>query len=218
MNSAKKVVIGGILFVVIGFAALLMLGIFIASRQSNDQVSSAVTIPASRDEVFKLVNDERIKVGVAPLKMDERLNQSAQQKADDMAKYDYTEHINPLTGKHGYSYANDTGIVCEYVSENIFSGDQQFISASESVKSWMESESHRKAILNPDNSLTGVGIATGSHGKVYQVQHFCDNSFSKKCDDVTSYDYNWNNDMLCVREDGTKFYTDYNSAKKFLAK
>jgi hypothetical protein len=29
------------------------------------------------------------------------------------------------------------------------------------------------------------------------------------CIDVTSIDYNWDNDVLCTRPDGSKFYTDY---------
>lgn len=35
------------------------------------------------------------------------------------------------------------------------------------------------------------------------------------CKDVTSYDYNWNNDMLCTRPDGTQFYTSYNDAQSY---
>lgn len=37
------------------------------------------------------------------------------------------------------------------------------------------------------------------------------------CADVTSFDDNWDNDMLCTRADGTKFYTDYAGADEFLA-
>jgi spore germination protein YaaH len=29
------------------------------------------------------------------------------------------------------------------------------------------------------------------------------------CDDVTSYDHNWQNDVKCTRPDGSTFYTDY---------
>lgn len=32
------------------------------------------------------------------------------------------------------------------------------------------------------------------------------------CQDVTSYDENWQNDMLCTRPDGSQFYTDYAGA------
>lgn len=35
------------------------------------------------------------------------------------------------------------------------------------------------------------------------------------CEDVTSYDYNWDNDMLCTRPDGSTFYTDYAGAEAY---
>lgn len=38
----------------------------------------------------------------------------------------------------------------------------------------------------------------------------------KHCRDVTSYDYNWGNDMLCVRADGSTFHTSYEGAAAFL--
>lgn len=35
---------------------------------------------------------------------------------------------------------------------------------------------------------------------------------STTCEDVTTYDYDWDNDMYCTRSDGTSFYTDYAGA------
>ena len=35
------------------------------------------------------------------------------------------------------------------------------------------------------------------------------------CKDVTSIDYNWDNDVLCTRVDGSQFYTDYAGGKKY---
>lgn len=35
------------------------------------------------------------------------------------------------------------------------------------------------------------------------------------CVDVTSYDYDWNNDMFCTRPDGSTFYTSYEGASRF---
>jgi hypothetical protein len=37
-----------------------------------------------------------------------------------------------------------------------------------------------------------------------------------RCRDVTTYDYNWNNDMLCTNIDGSTFYTSYGGASAFL--
>lgn len=36
------------------------------------------------------------------------------------------------------------------------------------------------------------------------------------CQDVTTWDYNWQSDMLCTRADGSQFYTDYEGAAAFL--
>lgn len=36
------------------------------------------------------------------------------------------------------------------------------------------------------------------------------------CQDVTSIDYDWQNDMRCTRPDGSQFYTDYEGAAAFL--
>ena len=35
------------------------------------------------------------------------------------------------------------------------------------------------------------------------------------CDDVTSYDYNWDNDVKCTRPDGSVFYTDYAGGRAY---
>ena len=40
----------------------------------------------------------------------------------------------------------------------------------------------------------------------------------RRCVDVTSYDYNWDNDMLCTRPDGTQFHTDYDGANAYLGR
>lgn len=38
---------------------------------------------------------------------------------------------------------------------------------------------------------------------------------SVKCTDVTSYDYNWDNDVLCTNPDGSQFYTSYERASMY---
>jgi hypothetical protein len=39
---------------------------------------------------------------------------------------------------------------------------------------------------------------------------------AKYCKDVTSIDYNWQNDMVCFRPDGSQFLTDYQGAWDYL--
>lgn len=50
--------------------------------------------PPTREELLKLVNEERAKNGVAALTEDARLDTSAQRKADDMATYHYFNHVS----------------------------------------------------------------------------------------------------------------------------
>lgn len=118
-------------------------------------------------ELLELVNKERAKVGVAPLKLDARLNRTAQMKADDMVKYKYFGHISPITGQHGYEYINHVGISCESDGENLFWGRASFTSYS-AVSWWMGSKPHRDAMLSHANSLTGFGIASEK-----LVMHLC---------------------------------------------
>lgn len=41
-----------------------------------------------------------------------------------------------------------------------------------------------------------------------------DSSGGTTCVDVTSYDYNWDNDVKCTRPDGSVFFTSYEGAAR----
>lgn len=124
--------------------------------------------PATREELLTLINAERVKVGVAPFVIDERLNQSAQRKAEDMLKYNYNDHISPVDGKHGYEYINDVGIYCSDDGENLSWITSGTLTAKDAVTWWMNSKPHREAILNNKNTLTGFGVTNTK-----LVEHFC---------------------------------------------
>lgn len=54
----------------------------VAQEQKQEQPKSKYDVgPPDAQEMLELVNEERAKVGVAPLKLDERLNASAQEKS-----------------------------------------------------------------------------------------------------------------------------------------
>lgn len=46
-------------------------------------------------------------------------------------------------------------------------------------------------------------------------QDYTTNPSSVTCKDVTSYDYNWDNDMLCTSPDGKQFHTSYEGAQNY---
>ena len=54
----------------------------VAQEQKQEQPKSKYDVgPPDAQEMLELANQERAKVGVAPLKLDERLNASAQEKS-----------------------------------------------------------------------------------------------------------------------------------------
>jgi uncharacterized protein YkwD len=122
--------------------------------------------PPTPEELLKYTNIERAKAGVAPLVLDQRLNQSAQLKADDMATNKYYDHISPTTGKHGYEYGHELVPECKSLTEN----QMKYIDTSQNTVSvWMDSLAHREAIIDAKFDIVGYAIS-----EIYTVQHLCD--------------------------------------------
>ena len=120
-------------------------------------VEATKPTPPTRDELLTLVNAERAKVGVSPLVIDERLNWSAQEKADDMAEYKYFGHFSdksPNQRGDARQWLLDSGVQCVASGENISAN----YSATGAVEWWVNSESHYTAMIDPKYSTTGFGI------------------------------------------------------------
>lgn len=147
-----------------------------ASEQPSVVVSQPVVSPPTVDELLRLVNEERAKVGVKPLRLDPLLNKSAQWKSDDMVNRNYFGHWpetmdgKPNTEKYtmNLELRIAVGRMCVSSSENISWGDKVNTSESAMV-GWINSEPHYKAMVDPRYESTGIGI---SGNKI--AQHFCD--------------------------------------------
>ena len=139
------------------------------AQNAPETVSQPISKAPTAQELLTLVNTERAKVGTRPLVMDERLNQSAQAKADDMKANNYFGHVNPKTGKNGPTYVLDVANgLCSYQSENITQNIYEN-SSKRAVDAWIASKNHYEAMISSDYDLTGFGIADN-----YIVEHFCD--------------------------------------------
>ncbi len=135
--------------------------------------------PPDAQKILELVNAERAKVGVAPLRIDERLNQSAQVKADDMANTNYFSHIKPgETGMNGVQKGYDLTrqadgrSMCSEVSENIRWTPIDYSTSQVIYDGWYNSPPHITAIRKANYMLTGIAISK-SADKYYTVEHFC---------------------------------------------
>ncbi len=163
-----------ILLIVLPF---VVLSVFLINKQNAKapayRESSVQTITIEEltpEKILESVNKERAFAGVAPLKMDLRLQESSRLKCVDMSDNEYYGHVNPITGKHGYEYIVELLPNRESSGENINIG--RFDTNDELVQSWMGSAPHKKAILDSNLNYTGIAVCKTKLGTTLSVQHF----------------------------------------------
>jgi uncharacterized YkwD family protein len=123
------------------------------------------TLNAYEQKVVDLTNQERAKNGLAALKVDAALSKMAREKSRDMSANGYFSHTSPTYGSP-FDMMKQFGITYKYAGENIAMGQR---SPEEVVKAWMNSEGHRKNILNPNFNHIGVGYVEQGN---YWTQEF----------------------------------------------
>ena len=124
-----------------------------ASAADYGSMAAPVTF---REEVLKLVNLERTKVGAPPLVLNRQLNNAAQNHSDEMAIRGRLEQTLPsggplerrvkLVGYPAYSA----------IKQNIAATRSS--SAAETVRQWMDDPTYQTNLLNPAFKDLGVGL------------------------------------------------------------
>lgn len=166
--------VGGVIWLSIHFEQQNAVRAAQEQAQSKPEPSKYDTGLPDPVEMWELTNAERYKAGVAPLALDNRLNVSAQEKANDMRDRDYYGHNAP-DGTTGPSIVfKHTGKECVYAGENLaklFGSD----TSRKAIDGWMSStKGHREATIDPRYDSVGFGLAKDRRGLYLVVQHFCD--------------------------------------------
>ncbi|MFC0415268.1 CAP domain-containing protein [Cytobacillus solani] len=129
-----------------------------AQTQPSTPASSSVS--AYEQKVLDLTNQERAKNGVPALKLDVELSKVARAKSADMKAKGYFDHNSPTYGSP-FDMMKQFGITYKSAGENIAMGQR---TPEEVVNAWMNSEGHRKNILNASYTHLGVGyVADGNY-------------------------------------------------------
>ena len=135
--------------------------------QNNQSNITTSNLNSDENEVFKLINEQRIANGLSELKVDNELQRVAKIKAQDMVNNNYFSHTSPTYGSP-FDMLNSFKITYKTAGENI-AGNSNNQSA---VTAWMNSSGHKANILNSSFNYTGIGVVSGSkYGKIY-VQMF----------------------------------------------
>ncbi|WP_226584698.1 CAP domain-containing protein [Halobacillus litoralis] len=134
-------------------------------QKEDTEVQASSEVSAFEKQVVELTNQERAKQGLEPLELDTELSAVAKDKSLDMQQNNYFSHNSPTYGSP-FDMMKQYGIDYRTAGENIAMGQT---SPEQVVEGWMNSEGHRKNIMNPDFTHIGVGHAENGN---YWTQMF----------------------------------------------
>ncbi|MDR0223232.1 MAG: CAP domain-containing protein [Oscillospiraceae bacterium] len=133
--------------------------------KTNSELSTD-ELAALAAEVLRLTNKERKNNGLSALSGNNAtLNSAAMVRAPEIIER--FSHTRP-DDKRCFTAYTDLGGKYSGMGENIAGGQA---TPDEVVEDWMDSEGHRKNILNPNYTHLGVGVAE-KNGRFYWVQLF----------------------------------------------
>lgn len=136
--------------------------------------ADAAEINQMVQEVIRLTNIERAKVGSAPLQYHEKLQQAAMVRAKEISvSFSHTRPDGRIL-----STALDEAGVGGSSGENIAA---VFETPADVVEGWMNSQGHQATMLSSRSTYIGVGVYQDEKGIYYWVQDFANDKANVKC-------------------------------------
>jgi uncharacterized protein YkwD len=141
-----------------------------AAPPSPEKVSG---LTEQETEILGLVNEQRARGGLPPLKFSARLAVIARGHSYDMAMRHYLAHNSP-DGVAPADRISGVGIDYRAVGENIYMDDAADSAnvPRRAMKGWMKSPEHLANIVSGKFTETGVGVAQSADGATYVTQDF----------------------------------------------
>jgi uncharacterized protein YkwD len=124
---------------------------------------------SQEDEVVRLTNVERGKAGCGEVRMDDKLRTAMRLHVQELGTHGglYISHVSD-DGRSFVDRAKAQGYNAP-AGENVARGQRD---AADVMKSWMNSDGHRKNILNCSHKAIGVGATKGVDGTIVWGQIF----------------------------------------------
>jgi hypothetical protein len=144
---------------------VVLVSLCVASSAAHGADSTRFRDDGSR-RLFDLANQERVRIGLAPLKWDNALASAAERHAERMAVNGSLSHQYPGEPDLAQRFGAE-GARFSAVAENVaFSGTADSIHDQ-----WMHSAGHRANILDANMTELGVAVVRVS-GRAYAVEDF----------------------------------------------
>lgn len=160
-----------LLAVIYRWGGLLALSILVLPLLAKSPVWASNGLIGQSQTIIDLTNTVRRQAGVGELAVDQRLMTSAKNKANDMARRGYFDHVSPEGWRMSH-WMNGEGYNYLLAGENLAKG---FSSPDKLMQAWTNSLSHYVNLGEPKFQHIGVGIAEGIYNgqaTVFVVQHF----------------------------------------------
>src|SRR3989344_1317119 len=124
----------------------------------------------TKTDLVNLLNQSRKNAGVTPLSQNEKLDQAAMLKAQDMVKNNYFAHQSPQ-GVTPWFWLKKAEYDYKYAGENLAVG---FIESTEVFNAWFNSPGHKANLLSPYYTEVGTAVLTGfgDNNSIIVVQNF----------------------------------------------
>jgi uncharacterized protein YkwD len=139
---------------------------FAVAQPPKDKSKEAFKLSADEQAVLDLVNAERKKANLSPVKINEKLTKAAREHSTNMAKQNKLDHT--LDGKGPGDRITATGYKYSTVAENIAMGQK---TPADAMQTWFNSTDHKANILGNYTEF-GIGIASDANGQRYWTQVF----------------------------------------------
>jgi hypothetical protein len=121
---------------------------------------SELGLNRTRELTLCLLNEQRARYGLAPLRSEVRLQLAAQRYVGDMVERRFFDHTDP-----GGLAPEDRILMAGYPSNNAWTGENLAYGTgpegapAEIVDRWMHSPGHKTNILRPTFTEIGIGVA-----------------------------------------------------------
>ncbi|WP_304507680.1 CAP domain-containing protein [Anaerotignum sp.] len=119
---------------------------------NGNTVDTSSSVSAYAQQVVDLVNAERAKAGLSPLQLDLSVTKAAQVRAKEIQSS--FSHTRP-DGRSCFTALDEAGVSYRGAGENIALGQR---TPEQVMNDWMNSDGHRRNIMNPNFKYIGVGV------------------------------------------------------------
>jgi uncharacterized protein YkwD len=124
---------------------------------SISRTSQSTSIANMERQLWSQVNRQRQRYGLRPLRSNPRLNQIARTYSRQMANYNFYRHRG-LWGETPRQRVEAQGLRARLVGENLVKFSLRPNPTTVAVQSWMRSPGHRRTLLLPQMTDTGIGV------------------------------------------------------------